>query len=66
MSRFLLVTLVPEVDMEARNAAWKWIWMGPAVSDIDDLECVSRTTLDERLLPAEQSLVGPRVRQKKR
>jgi hypothetical protein len=58
----LLVTLVPEVDMEARAAAWKWIWMGPAVDSIDDLECVSRMTLDERLLPAEKSLVRPKKR----
>jgi hypothetical protein len=60
-----LAEIAPDVDDKGRVAAWRWIWMAPSLVSLDDLECVSRATLDERLLPPEESMITSLGRFKK-
>ena len=64
MSRFWLVEL--DDDLASKFTTRTGVWCGikdvNGVRSVTDMEVISQVTLDELLLPAEQSLVRPRKR----
>lgn len=66
MSRYLLAVLREDVDYHAREAAWRWIMLGPAVDKLVDLGEINQVTLDTILRPPSPTLERVHQRSKKR
>jgi len=58
VSRFLLVELEVDLDHHARQAAWDWILLAPAVQRLTDMEVLSPQTYEQWMLPRQMSLVS--------
>lgn len=66
MSRYLLVELAEDLAAcrTTRAGVWASIMQVGGVYSLTDLEVISRATLDQWLLPQDQSLVGKPVRKR--
>ena len=56
MSRYLLVTLAEDLPQDARQAAWDWIMLAPAVDSLTDMACLSPQTYEGWMLPRQLAL----------